>query len=72
MLQEVGDRAGEATTRYNIAMIHREHDRLDQAITELEHVVALDRQIGHPDLASDTAMLEQVRQERHTATLYED
>jgi len=45
-------------------MIHWANRNLDQAIGELEVVVELDRQVGHPDLASDTATLEQVRQER--------
>jgi tetratricopeptide (TPR) repeat protein len=62
--REVGDRAGEAVTRYNIAMIHRAEGNLDRAIGELELVVDLDRQVGPPDLASDTAALEQIRQER--------
>ena len=62
--REVGDRAGEAITRYNIAMIHRAEGNLDAAISELELVVDLDRQVGHPDLASDMAILEQVRRER--------
>jgi tetratricopeptide (TPR) repeat protein len=64
ILREVGDRAGEAVTRYNLAMIHRGWGELDRAVTELEQVVELDRQVGHPDLASDTAMLERVRQEQ--------
>ena len=59
----VGDRAGEAVTRYNIGMIHRRAGRLADAVTELEVTVELDRQVQHPDLASDTAMLEQVRAE---------
>ena len=45
-------------------MIHRGRGELDRAVTELEQVVELDRQVGHPDLASDTAMLERVRQEQ--------
>ena len=45
-------------------MIHRQLGELDQAVTELELVVELDRQVGHPDLKPDTAMLERVRQER--------
>lgn len=49
--------------RYNIAIVHRVEGDLDRAITELEHVVELDRQIGHPDLASDTATLEWLRAE---------
>jgi hypothetical protein len=65
--REVGDRAGEAVTRYNVAMIYRGRGELDRAVAELEQVVELDRQVGHPDLASDTAMLEQVRQEQAQA-----
>jgi tetratricopeptide (TPR) repeat protein len=61
---QASDRAGEAVTRYNIAMIHRAEGNLDRAIGELELVVDLDRQVGPPDLASDTAALEQIRQER--------
>ena len=45
-------------------MIHRQPGELDRAVSELEQVVELDRQVGHPDLESDTAMLERVRQER--------
>ncbi|MEU8007457.1 hypothetical protein AB0B66_40390 [Catellatospora sp. NPDC049111] len=45
-------------------MIHRANGHLDRAISELELVVELDRQVEYPDLASDTAMLEQVRDER--------
>uniref|UniRef100_UPI003D7031EC tetratricopeptide repeat protein n=1 Tax=Micromonospora haikouensis TaxID=686309 RepID=UPI003D7031EC len=62
--REVGDRAGEAVTRYNIAMLHRADGDLDQAIQELEHVVELDRQVDHPDLEADTAVLEQLRRQR--------
>jgi tetratricopeptide (TPR) repeat protein len=59
----VGDRAGEAVTRYNMAMIHRAQGELGRAVAELEQVVELDRQVGHPDLQSDTEMLHRVRQE---------
>jgi tetratricopeptide (TPR) repeat protein len=62
--RQIGDRHGEAVTRYNIAMIYRANGQLKQPITELELVVELDRQISHPDLASDSAMLEHVRLER--------
>ena len=64
LYRDAGSRAGEAATRYNIAMIYRAGGRLDQAIDELEVVFELDRQVVYPDLASDTAMLEQVREER--------
>ena len=62
--REVGDRAGEAATRYNVAMIHRAQGDLGRAVTELEQVVELDRQVSHPDLQSDTEMLHCVRQEQ--------
>ncbi|MBQ0994934.1 tetratricopeptide repeat protein, partial [Micromonospora sp. H61] len=65
--REIGDRAGEAASRYNIATIHRAAGNLDQAIGELERDVDLDQHVDHPDLASDTAFLEQVRQERATS-----
>jgi tetratricopeptide (TPR) repeat protein len=63
-LREVGDRAGEAVTRYNLAMVYRGQRAWDSAVAELEQVVELDRHTHHPDLASDTAMLERVRQEQ--------
>jgi hypothetical protein len=34
----------------------------------LGHVIELDHEVGHSDLQSDTAILEQVRQERDQAT----
>ena len=48
-------------TRYNIAMIHRDAGQFREAVEQLEIVVELDRQVQHPDLASDTAMLTQIR-----------
>ncbi len=50
-------------TRLNVAMIHRAEGRLGEAVAELDVVVELDRQVGHPDLDSDTAALNQVRAE---------
>jgi hypothetical protein len=44
-------------------MICRARGELDRAVAELEQVVELDRQVGHPDLRSDTEMLHRVRQE---------
>ena len=46
-----------------MAMIYRAQGELGQAVAELEQVVELDRQVGHPDLQSDTEMLHRVRQE---------
>ena len=63
ILRQVGDRAGEAVTRYNIAMIQRARGNLVEAVAELEQVVELDRQVQHPDLESDTRMLQQIREE---------
>jgi len=63
ILRQVGDRAVEAVTRYNIAMRLREAGRLGQAVAELEIVVELDRAVQHPDLDTDTEMLQQVRAE---------
>ncbi|MEU7927705.1 tetratricopeptide repeat protein, partial [Micromonospora sp. NPDC049107] len=65
--REVDDRVGEAVIRFNVARIHRAAGHLDQAIRELELVVELDQQLGHPDLASDTAMLDLLREERRRA-----
>jgi hypothetical protein len=63
IMREVGDRAGEAVTRYNVAMIHRAQGELGRAVAELEQVVELGRQVSSPDLQSDTEMLHRVRQE---------
>lgn len=63
MLREVGDRVVEAVTRYKMAMVHRAGGDLVAAVAQLEQVVELDRQVEHPDLADNTAMLEQVRRE---------
>jgi hypothetical protein len=46
-----------------MAMIHRAQGELDRPVAELEQVVELNRQVSHPDLASDTEMLHHVRQE---------
>ena len=46
-----------------MAMIHHARGELDRAVAELEQVVELDRQVGDPDLQSDTEMLHRVRQE---------
>jgi len=50
-------------TRYNIARIQRARGNLVEAVAELEQVVELDRQVQHPDLESDTRMLQQIREE---------
>jgi hypothetical protein len=60
----VGDHRRESVTSYNIALAYRSLGDLTAAERWLERTVELDEAIGHPDLASDRAMLEQVRQER--------
>jgi len=60
--QAVGDRHGEAVTRYNVAMIHQANGDLDGAIAELEVVVQLDKAVGHPDLEADTAVLNKLKE----------
>ena len=50
----------------NVSVAHhpdRAQGELDRAVTELEQVVDLDRQVGHPGLQSDTEMLHRMRQE---------
>ncbi len=44
-------------------MIFRAEGRLGEAVRELEVVVELDSRVEHPDLESDTAMLNQVKAE---------
>ena len=61
--EEVGDRAGESITRYNMALIYRAEGRLAEAVVELRRVVELDRLVQHPDLESDMALLAEVEAE---------
>ena len=46
----------------------RAQGELDRAVTELEQVVDLCRQVGHPDLQSNTEMLHRMRQELASST----
>jgi tetratricopeptide (TPR) repeat protein len=62
--RQVGDRWQESITCYNMAMVYRGLGDLAAAEQWLQRTVDLEEAIGHPDLASDRAMLEQVRQER--------
>ncbi len=62
--RQVGDRWGESITRYNMAMVYQSLDRLAEAEAQLIEVVALDEAIGHPDLDSDRAALEEARAAR--------
>ncbi len=59
--REVGDRWGESVTLFNIGMLLDGMDHTEEAIAYLEQNVALDEAIGHPDLESDRAKLEELR-----------
>jgi tetratricopeptide (TPR) repeat protein len=59
--RQVGDRWGESVTCFNIGMIYANLGDLARAEQMLMRTVELDEAIGHPDLASDRAVLEQVR-----------
>ncbi len=59
--EAVGDRAGEAVTRYNMAMVFRDVGRLREAVVQLERVVQLDEHVQSPNLERHNAMLAQVR-----------
>jgi hypothetical protein len=63
ILREVGDRAGEAVTRFNVPMVYRAEGDLARAVAELERVVELDPEVEHPELQADIEVLEQVRRE---------
>lgn len=63
LLEMGGDSYVEKTTRYNMAMIYRAEGQLEEAVAQLRRVIELDKQVQHPDLASDTAMLRQVEAE---------
>ena len=62
LIRQVGDKGGESITRFNIAMVHEALGDLTAAEAQLRDVVSLDEAIGHPDLASDRAVLAQIRQ----------
>jgi hypothetical protein len=61
LLRQVGDRWGESITCYNMGMIYKALGDLAEAERLLTRTVELDEAIGHPDLESDRAALQQVR-----------
>lgn len=61
--QEIGDRAGEAVTSWNIGMIYKKQGNLAKAEQYMARTVAIDEAIGHPDLESDRKALEKLRLE---------
>ena len=62
--RQVGDRWGESITCYNMAMVYQVLGDLAAAEQYLMRTVELEEASGHPDLASDRAILAQVRAER--------
>jgi tetratricopeptide (TPR) repeat protein len=66
--REVGDRAGEKVTLFNIAMIRQAEGNYAEAVRLLTQVVALDEAIEHPDLASDRAASGEARRKLDAAT----
>ena len=64
--EEIGDQYQESVTRYNLALLLRAEGRLQEAVAQLRKVVVLDRQVQHPDLEADLAVLAQVEAELAT------
>jgi Tfp pilus assembly protein PilF len=59
--QEIGDRAGEAVTSWNIGLTYAEQGDLAKAEQHISRAVQLEEEIGHPDLEKDRKGLERVR-----------
>ena len=58
---KVGDQYNESVARYLIAQSLAESGDYEQAVAQMERVVALDRETGHPDLTFDQDKLEEMR-----------
>ncbi len=61
LLHRLGQRADEAITRYNLAAMLVQIERVPEAVELMEQVVQIDEEISHPDLHSDRATLESYR-----------
>jgi len=59
--KEIGDRAGEAVTSWNIGMIYEKQGDLAEAEPYMARTVQLDEEIGHPSLEKDRKYLEELR-----------
>jgi tetratricopeptide (TPR) repeat protein len=57
----IGDREFERDTRYSIVEIFRSQDRFNDALEQLEQIIALDRFLSHPNLESDLALLDEIK-----------
>jgi len=58
---KVGDQYNESVARYLIAQSLAESGDYEQAVAQMERVVALDRETGHPDLTFAQDKLEEMR-----------
>ena len=56
-MREVGDRAGEAITSLNMAMLARGMGQPQRALDLLRQAVLLEGQVQHPDYPQDAALL---------------
>jgi len=64
LMRQIGDHASEAVTLFNLAMVHQEFGDLAKAEELMTAVVALDEEMGHPDLESDRSALERIKGQR--------
>ena len=61
--REIGDKAGEAVTSWNIGLTYEEQGDLDKAESYISRTVQLDEEIGHPALEQFREGLATVRAE---------
>ena len=59
--QEIGDKAGEAVTSWNIGLTYKERGDLRKAEPYISRAVQLAEELGHPDLEQDRAALARLR-----------
>ncbi len=63
---QLGDGAGEAAARCNLALLNLLLGKYDQAVTSMARAVELDKEISSPDLPSHEALLARIVTERAT------
>jgi tetratricopeptide (TPR) repeat protein len=61
--EQSGDHAGEAETRYHLALLHQSQGRLDKAVSNLQRVVELDQKLTSPEGTEHQALLAQIQAE---------
>jgi len=60
LCRELGDRAGEAITLTNLALLAERHNDLPKALQFLELAIAIEEEIQHYDLEDMRGMLREV------------